>query len=387
MKAVVCQDQALSVRQLPEPVPEEGQLLVKVLRCGICGSDLHVRQHCDHWGSLMSRHGYKSLQSASQPVVMGHEFSAEVIEAGPRTRTSLKPGTPIVAVPLLRRGKEIDLVGLSAHSTGGYAERALVQATLALRVPNGLSPTVAALTEPMAVGWHAVVRGEVKKRDVAIVIGCGPVGLAVIAMLKAKGVRHIIASDFSAVRRAMAQRCGATEVVDPAHTSPYANWKQFGFHNDIPSLLELGVSSKEQLDKVPLPWWHLWALGERLGIGRNRPIVFECVGVPGMLQSIIAQTPQFSRIVCVGVCMQTDQIEPAIAINKEVDIRFAVGYTPLEFRQTLHMLAEGLVDAEPLITGTVGLNGVDEAFGVLANAGQHVKILVDPSSSVDRLAA
>ncbi len=387
MKAVVCKDKVLSVQERPEPVPEQGQLLVKVLRCGICGSDLHVRQHCDHWGGLMSRHGYKALQSSSQEVVMGHEFSGEVIEAGPRTRTSFKPGTPIVAVPLLRRGKEIDLVGLSAHTTGGYAERAVVQATLALRVPNGLSPTVAALTEPMAVGWHAVVRSEINSREVAIVIGCGPVGLAVICMLKAKGVRRIIASDFSPTRRAMAQRCGATEVVDPAKTSPYASWKELGFINDIPSLLELAMRSKEQLDSVPLPWWHLWALGERLGIGRSRPIVFECVGVPGMLQSIIAATPQFSRIVCVGVCMQSDQIEPAIAINKEVDIRFAMGYTPLEFRQTLHMLAEGKVNAEPLITGTVGLGGVDAAFGALAGAGEHIKILVDPSSAVNALPA
>lgn len=387
MKAVVCKDKRLSVEERPDPVPETGQLLVKVLRCGICGSDLHVRQHCDHWGKLMSRHGYRSLQSSSQEVVMGHEFSGEVVDAGPRTRSPFKPGTPIVAVPLLRRGKDIDLVGLSAHSTGGYAERALVQATLALRIPNGLSPTVAALTEPMAVGWHAVVRSEIKSKDVAIVIGCGPVGLAVICMLKAKGVRTIIASDFSPTRRDMATRCGATQVVDPAQTSPYANWKALGFQNDIPGLLELALSSKEQLDKVPLPWWHLWAIGEKLGIGRNRPIVFECVGVPGVLQSIISETPQFSRIIGVGVCMQTDQIEPAIAINKEIDLRFAVGYTPLEFRQTLHMLAEGKVDAAPLITGTVGLHGVDEAFGTLGSAADHVKILVDPSSHVRTLNA
>jgi threonine dehydrogenase-like Zn-dependent dehydrogenase len=380
MKAVVCQNKRLFVEERPEPIPETGQLLVKVLRCGICGSDLHVRQHCDHWGRLMSRHGYKSLQSSDQAVVMGHEFSAEVLDTGPRTRTALKPGTPIVAVPLLRRGKDIDLIGLSTHSTGAYAERMLVQATLALRIPNGLSPTVAALTEPMAVGWHAVVRSQIRPREVAIVIGCGPVGLAVISMLKAKGVRTIIASDFSPTRRAMAERCGATQVVDPATTSPYANWKALGFQNDLPGLLELAVGSKEQLDKVPLPWWHLWALGERLGIGRSRPIVFECVGVPGVLQSIISDTPQFSRIVGVGVCMQTDQIEPAIAINKEIDIRFAVGYTPLEFRQTLHILADGKVDAAPLITGTVALGGVAGAFDVLANPGDQVKILIDPAA-------
>jgi len=88
-------------------------------------------------------------------------------------------------------------------------------------VPNGLDPAVAALTEPMAVALHAVRRGDAGKRDVAIVIGCGPVGLGVILMLKATGVRTVVASDFSPGRRALAERCGADVVVDPSQDSPY----------------------------------------------------------------------------------------------------------------------------------------------------------------------
>jgi threonine dehydrogenase-like Zn-dependent dehydrogenase len=158
MKVVVCKDKQLSVMERPDPVPAQGQLLVKVLRCGICGSDLHVRQHCDHWSRLMARSGYTALTSSAEEVVFGHEFSAEVLDHGPRTKRSLKAGTPIVAVPMLRRGKDIDLIGLSARITGGYAEQMLVEASLAMAIPNGLSPETAALTEPMAVGLHAVSR-------------------------------------------------------------------------------------------------------------------------------------------------------------------------------------------------------------------------------------
>lgn len=370
----------MSVMERPDPIAGAGQLLVKVLRCGICGSDLHVRDHCDHWGRMMKSQGYRALIGSNQEMVFGHEFSAEVIDAGPGTRTRLKPGTAVVALPLIRRGADIELLGLSAHSPGAYAERLVVQEAMTMSIPNGLPASDAALTDPMATGLHAVLRGEVKRKDVAIVIGCGPVGLAVICMLKAKGVSKIIASDFSSVRRAMATHCGATVVVDPGKECPYAQWRELGFINDVAGAFELGMSSKEQLDKLPLPWWYLWSVGERLGIGKTRPVIFECVGVPGILQSIIASAPQFSRIVVVGVCMQTDAIEPAMAINKEIDIRFSLGYTPLDFRQALHMMAEGKVDAAPLITGTVGLRGVESVFDMLAKAPDHVKVLIDPSS-------
>jgi threonine dehydrogenase-like Zn-dependent dehydrogenase len=317
-------------------------------------------------------------------VVFGHEFSAEVLDHGPKTKKTLKPGTPVVAVPMLRRGSEIDLIGLSEHTSGAYAERLLVQGSLTLPIPNGLAPDMAALTEPMSVGWHAVRRAEVKKSDVAIVIGCGPVGLAIICLLKARGVRHIIASDFAEGRRALAARCGATVVVDPAKSSPYENWQEFGFIPDVPGLLELALGTREKLGALPIPWWHTWRLAEALGLDPKRPLIFECVGAPGVLQNIINGAPQFARIMVVGVCMQSDQIEPAIAINKEIDLRFVLGYSPLEFRDTLHMIAEGKVQCRPLITGEVGLAGVDVAFRALADPNRHAKILVNPAMGEDR---
>ena len=101
-----------------------------------------------------------------------------------------------------------------------------------------------------------------------------------------------------------------------------------------------------------------------------------------MLDSIIDGAPLFSRIVVAGVCVGPDQITPAMAINKEIDLRFVFGYTPLEFRDTLYMLAEGDVDPRPLITGAVGLDGVGAAFDALGVGGSpnHAKILVNPRS-------
>ena len=111
-------------------------------------------------------------------------------------------------------------------------------------------------------------------------------------------------------------------------------------------------------------------------------MVFECVGTPGVLQSIIEGVPQFARIVVVGVCMQSDRIENAVAINKALQIRFSAGYSPLEFRDTLHAMAYGRVECGSLITGVVGLEGVDAAFTALGDPETQAKILIDAQSTV-----
>ena len=109
-------------------------------------------------------------------------------------------------------------------------------------------------------------------------------------------------------------------------------------------------------------------------------MVFECVGVPGMIESVVSQAPLAARVVVVvGVCMGGDAFRPSMAINKELDLRFVLCYTPLEFRDTLHALADGKVDASALVTGTVGLDGVAAAFDALGDPEAHAKILIDPS--------
>jgi threonine dehydrogenase-like Zn-dependent dehydrogenase len=208
-----------------------------------------------------------------------------------------------------------------------------------------------------------------------------PIGLSVILLLKAKGVRTLVASDYSLGRRALATACGADVVVDPAHEFPFTAVEGRGHLTDIPSALELAVSTREKLERLPFGWWHAWRLGEALGAAPKHRVIFECVGMPGVIESVIDGAPLFSRVVVVGVCVGVDQITPAMAINKEIDLRFVIGYTPLEFRDSLQMLAEGDVDAGPLITGTVGLDGVDAAFTALGNPDVHAKILIDPQPS------
>jgi len=287
-----------------------------------------------------------------------------------------------VALPLIRGPRGIDPVGLSEDAPGAYADQLLVQESLMLPVPNGLAPDVSALTEPLAVGWHAVRRGEVSKRTLAIVIGCGPIGLAVILMLKARGVRTVVAADFSERRRALARACGADVVLDPAASSPYEAVPGDGLYHDVPSAMEAGIGAVEKLRRVPGGWWRAWRLADRLGVATpKKAVVFECVGVPGVISGIIDGAPLFSRVVVVGVCVGSDAMRPAMAINKEIELRFVLGYTPLEFRETLMMLAEGTVDARPLVTGIVGLDGVDSAFDALGNPEGHAKILIDPYSA------
>ena len=119
---------------------------------------------------------------------------------------------------------------------------------------------------------------------------------------------------------------------------------------------------------------------DRMGNAIARPVVFECVGSPGVLQALIEAAPAGAQIVVAGVCMETDRIEPSIAVTKEMELTFVLGYTPDEFAGTLRQLAEGIIDVSGLVTGQVGLDGVAKAFTDLGDPEAHVKILVEPNS-------
>jgi threonine dehydrogenase-like Zn-dependent dehydrogenase len=107
-------------------------------------------------------------------------------------------------------------------------------------------------------------------------------------------------------------------------------------------------------------------------------VLFECVGVPGVLDQIMRQAPLGARIVVAGVCMQQDNIWPMIGINKELNLQFVFGYQPQEFAETLRALAEGKIAVEPMVTGRVGVDGVAQAFTDLGSPEAHAKILVEP---------
>ncbi|MEZ5210972.1 zinc-binding dehydrogenase [Gordonia sp. (in: high G+C Gram-positive bacteria)] len=384
MKATVCSRGEFEVTDLPVPEPGRRQVLLKVLRAGICGSDLHARLHCDDVAELTGEVGYDDFMRSDQRVVLGHEFVGEVAAYGPGCRRRWKPGTRVVSLPIRRDDGEMQMTGLSARAPGAFAEYVLVEEDVTMPVPDGLDTGLAALTEPLAVGYHAVARSEIGRGEVAVVVGCGPIGLAVILMLKARGIKTVVASDLSPARRALATTCGADIVVDPARQDLADRLPPRAMHfRRGPDMLDFAVEAMHRLQAVPgLPWWRLMGLGEWLGQVPKGPVVFECVGVPGMLDKLGAEMPYRSRIVVVGVCMEPDTLRPALLSNKEIDLRFAFAYDPDEFRATLHLLADGKIDARPLLTGTVGLGGVDAAFAALGDPDGHAKILIDPASEV-----
>ena len=207
-----------------------------------------------------------------------------------------------------------------------------------------------ALTEPMAVGWHAVNQSSIERGRPAVVIGAGPVGLAVIAGLALLGAEPIVAADFSPTRRRLAQHMGAHTIIDPGAGADAAE----GFARSIDAVGPTGPS-------IPAP------------------VIFEAVGVPGVIDLAMTGAPRGSEIVVVGVCMEPDRFRPIMGIYKHLTVRFVLGWTPDEFSRSLHHLAEGRIDGRALITDEVPLDGVPAAFEALASPEQHVKILVRPN--------
>lgn len=338
MRAAVLRDGRMLVRDdVPDPVPGPGQVLVDVKACGICGSDLHFAKHGDQMlqaGAQME--GLPDINAGidlSRDIFMGHEFSAEILDAGPDTETH-RAGTLVTSVPALISPTGVEMIVYSNTTIGGYAERMLLSAPLLLAIPNGLDPNHAALTEPMAVGLHAVNASGIERGETALVVGCGPVGIAIIAALKLRRVENIVASDFSPVRRELAATMGAHVTLDPAEDSP--------FHRCRPN------------------------------------VVFEAVGAPGIIDDALRRAPAGSRLVVAGVCMQPDTVHPFYAITKQINIQFVFGYDPAEFAESLRSIAEGEIDVAPMITGSVDLDRVDDAFAELADPDRHCKILVTP---------
>lgn len=347
MRAAVMRNRQLVVDEIADPKPGPMQVLADVIACGICGSDLHALQHADKLiASAKAAAGEVSAEQATfamdleKDVVMGHEFCARVIEVGAGV-SNVAAGDVVVSMPVIAVGSAIAAIGYSNTYNGGYADKLLLFAPLCVKVPDALDPRHAALTEPMAVGVHAVAKSGIEPGEAALVLGCGPVGLAVIAGLRLAGIETIVASDFSPARRKLAAHMGATVVVDPRQTP-----------------------AMKQAQKAA---------------GMKPIVIFEAVGVPGMLAGAMKDAPRGGRILVVGVCMEDDTVQPAMGINKELTIQFALGYTPDEFNRTLGYIADGSIDVAPLITGEVGVAGVPQAFKDLANPEAHAKILVMPS--------
>jgi len=342
MKAVVRRGSRLISEEIPAPRPAPGQVLLRTLACGVCGSDLHVFSHGHELADLGRRVGAKNVIDPDRDLVFGHEICGVVAEYGPDTIATFPLGTRVVAFPRASGPNGVETVGLSHRFPGGYAEQVCVDADMLIAVPEQLTDAQAAMTEPFAVGAHAVAKAKIAKGGVALVIGCGPVGLAVIAALAAEGVETILASDFSPARREMAIAMGAHEAIDPAADSPFARW-------------------------------------HALGAPPRDATIFECVGVPGMIQQAIAGASAGAQIMVVGVCLTEDVILPYQALSKELRIGFSAAYSMDEFRETLARIADGRIDLSRVVTDVIGRSQAEATFAELASRDHHqVKVVIEP---------
>jgi len=192
--------------------------------------------------------------------------------------------------------------------------------------------------KPAVVGLHAVDMAKMERGAAVLVIGAGPVGIAVMLWAKFLGARHVIVSERAEVRRAMAARFGATDAVDPSQPLT------------------------PQVEKIA---------------GRGPDIIFECVGAPGMIGATMMEAPRGARIVIAGVCQQPDTIMPLIGIMKEINLQFVLGYRPADFDYVIAMIASDRIDVASMITDIVDLDGLPPAFEALRKPAHQCKVMLE----------
>ncbi len=342
MRAAVFHDvgEKLAIEDRQRPTAEPGELVLNIAFAGICGSDLHATE--------------KSLVPLEPGTVLGHEFAGEVIEsASPDWRA----GDRVIGVPLrecdacrpLGRCKDglgilcanSRIIGLSAAVPGAFAEYVRLGAGHALRVPDGVGLKTAALAEPLAVGAHAVRLAGALYGARVLVVGAGPIGLAVTAFARFAGAREVAVSEIDPTRRERAVTLGATVLLDPTTGA-------------------IGPAFAAAAGGAP-------------------EVIFECVGVPGLLQSCMELAPIHGRIVVVGVNRNEDTILPRVGIRKELSIRFALGYQHEDFSLVLGLMEAGRIEADALVSSVIGFAELPDMFERLRRPNPHAKVLIDPS--------
>jgi len=348
MRAAVLTGKEIEVQDVPIPVPKQGEVLVKTLVCGICGSDLQTYFHGEKLVELAHDCGNPNPVDPALGIVMGHEFCAEIVDTYKAPGWSA--GTRVCAMPSVLRSESMDYLGFSNSLPGGFAQYMVLSQDKLLSVPNGLSSEVAALTEPLAVAVHAVNMAEIRDCDLPLVIGCGPIGLGIIAELKARGLSPIVASDPSEHRRLMAQQLGADIVLNPAVECPFQSWTDSYF-----------ARGQHAANQGSPPW-----------------VIFNCAGSPGIINQIVMQAPRRTRAILVGLCLEPESLYQAIASPKELRLQFVHGYSQDEFAYSLKSLAHGRVEFASILSQTIGLQQLSPVFEQLKQDPQLTKVLVDP---------
>ena len=346
MKAATFQapGQPLVIEKVADPMAGAAELVIAVSACGICGTDLHWTEMHDTSG------GWRPLKAGG---VLGHEFAGEIVEVGRDLTHLYKTGEMICALPFIGCGTCAACVAgrifrcqkadTRATSTlpGAYAEYTRVGGAEAVRLPAGVDPKLGALVEPLAVGLAAAERASFAPGSSILIMGAGPVGLAVALWCRFLGARHVVVSDLVGTRAERAAEFGATDYID---------------------------ASKESVTDFM-----------RQRIGGRPDVVFECVGVPGTLQLAVEQVASDGVVVVAGLCMAADSFLPAVAVAKAIDLRFTMCYEKRHFEVIVEHLGTGRVDVSGLITGTVGFDAFPDKFEGLKTAGSDIKVLLDPS--------
>lgn len=337
MRAVILTspDPTLEVVELDDPEPGEGEALIEVTACGICGSDLHV-------AAAVAPHGS----------VLGHEIAGVVRDVGPGVDADRwAVGTPVTARPLVGCGTcrhcaagrpdhcaSFALVGL--QRPGGFAELTTVSADELFELPTSLTGDDQALVEPMAVARRALRRVDLQPGEDVAVLGAGPIGLAIIAWARAMGAGRILASEPSGPRRELARTMGADLVLDPTS-----------------GLLPFEAAEHDFTEP---------------------PVVFECVGRPGLIADAVDLAGIDGRVGVVGVCIQPDSFTPYLAMAKEVDLRFCLYYGRSDFTDTIDAFDDGSLDPGAMITETVDLDALPARFAALAREPDGGKVVLRP---------
>jgi threonine dehydrogenase-like Zn-dependent dehydrogenase len=342
MKAAILEKGQVRVGDLPDPRPRKGQALVRTHRCALCASDAHFLSSGATIIARSKKHnGPYAGVDLDRPIVMGHEFVGEILDYGPGSRRSLRPGSKVTAIPVMQlEGGSIGIVGYTNECPGGFGQYMLLDEEFLLEVPSELDEDLAALIEPLAVGIEHARAGRVQQGEVPLVLGCGAIGLAVIAGLKLMGIAPIIGADLDAGRRAMAVRMGADVAVHPHEVSAYGTFRELG--------------------------------------GRAPNVVFECVGKAGILASILEQIVPGGRIVMGGYCLDPEELYVPLGQMKGLQINFGGGEHPEDMIAARDAIVSGKVDVGSWLGPGIGLCGVQQALKDLTKPTSPIRTVVDP---------
>ncbi|WP_235734964.1 alcohol dehydrogenase catalytic domain-containing protein [Nocardioides alcanivorans] len=344
MRAAVLRGGRLVVDEIPEPPePKPDQVVVEVLANGICGTDLHVVADLDGWWDATERaNDLMKLFDRERDVVIGHEFAGRVLRVGAEVGT-VAVGDLVYCMPLaIAPDGALHCLGFSNDYPGGFAERATVDASMVVPLPDGLRAEHATFLDPMGVGEYAVNhRARIPAGEPAVVIGTGPVGLGVVAALRRAGASTIVAVEPTQLRREAAAKVGADVTVDPGERSWTEVWAELGF---------VGPA-----------------------------YVFDTSGAPGMVPRLVEEVPMRSVITSVASGTREEPLKPSIAVKKDLTIHFAMGGSTEIYARMAEELVAGRPDVSDLVT-TIGLDDVADAFVALRTPTEHVKVAVLPGA-------